>query len=395
LTYPITDFFGNPRPDTSNPNAFDVGAVEYQGQGGLKQATLTSITPSVGYRGHAVNVTLTGTSLSTTTSINVTGTGVTVSNLNVVSDTSVTATFTIASNANLTSRSVTVTTAYPTNSNAVTFTVAGPSISGLTPSTGERGQGVASRPGVSITISGVDLTGATGLNGLGTGVTASNFTVVNDTTITATLNIAANAPVGVRNIGVVTPNGNTNTEPFTVTGPSLTSLSPSSGIQGTSVNVTLIGSDLTGATGLNGTGNGVTASNFAVVNDTTVTATLTIGAAATVGSRNIGVVTPDGNTNTEPFAVTSPTLTSISPASGSRSSGTPVNVTLTGSGLTGTTNVVVSGSNVSVSNVHVVSDTQVTATFTISGSAATGSRSVHSINSGGATSNNVTFTVNN
>jgi hypothetical protein len=43
-TAPRTDFFGNPRPDPANPNAFDVGAVEYRGTGGASLAlTATSI----------------------------------------------------------------------------------------------------------------------------------------------------------------------------------------------------------------------------------------------------------------------------------------------------------------------------------------------------------------
>jgi hypothetical protein len=30
-THPSTDFFGNPRPDPANPNSFDIGAIEFQG----------------------------------------------------------------------------------------------------------------------------------------------------------------------------------------------------------------------------------------------------------------------------------------------------------------------------------------------------------------------------
>ena len=42
------------------------------------------------------------------------------------------------------------------------------------------------------------------------------FTVVNSTTITATLNVSSTATTGIRNIGVTTPIGTTNTLPFTV-----------------------------------------------------------------------------------------------------------------------------------------------------------------------------------
>jgi len=69
-----------------------------------------------------------------------------------------------------------------------------------------------------VTITGANLTGATGLTGLGAGITAAagTFTVVNSTTITVTLNVSSTATVGVHNIGVTTPIGTTNSLPFTV-----------------------------------------------------------------------------------------------------------------------------------------------------------------------------------
>jgi hypothetical protein len=70
-------------------------------------------------------------------------------------------------------------------------------------------------------------------------------------------------------------------------------------------------------------------------------------------------------------------------------------VTLTGTHLTGTSGLVVSGTNngVTVSNVAVVNDTTVTATFTISNTATRTTRNVHTVNGGGAISNNVPFTI--
>jgi len=89
-----------------------------------------------------------------------------------------------------------------------------------------------------------------------------------------------------------------------------------------------------------------------------------------------------------------PTLTTITPNSGSK--GTAVSVTLTGTNLTGATAVNVSGTGVTVSAVTVVNSTTVTATFTISGSVlvATGARTV-TVTTPNGTTNGVTFTVNN
>jgi hypothetical protein len=67
-------------------------------------------------------------------------------------------------------------------------------------------------------------------------------------------------------------------------------------------------------------------------------------------------------------------------------------VTLTGTNLTGTTAVTVSGTGVTVSAINVVSATSVTATFTISATATLSARTVN-VTTPVGTSGNVTFTV--
>ncbi|PYU49061.1 MAG: hypothetical protein DMG53_05855 [Acidobacteria bacterium] len=85
-----------------------------------------------------------------------------------------------------------------------------------------------------------------------------------------------------------------------------------------------------------------------------------------------------------------PTLTSIAPTSGARS--TIVPVTLTGTNLTGATAVNVSGTGITVGALTVTSTT-VTTTFTISNTATLSARTV-SVTTPAGTSNTVTFTVN-
>jgi hypothetical protein len=66
---------------------------------------------------------------------------------------------------------------------------------------------------------GSGFTGATGLTGaLETGVTVvpGSFSVTNDTQAQAQLSIAPTAAAATLNIGVATPNGNSNTVGFTV-----------------------------------------------------------------------------------------------------------------------------------------------------------------------------------
>ncbi len=124
ITAPALDFFGNKRPDPSNPNHIDIGAVEYQGTGTAPAPpALTAISPTSGGRGTVVNITLTGTNLTGTSAINVaSGGGITVTNLTVVSATSVTATFTISATATIGAQAVSVTSPGGT-SNTVNFSV--------------------------------------------------------------------------------------------------------------------------------------------------------------------------------------------------------------------------------------------------------------------------------
>jgi hypothetical protein len=384
------DFFGNPRPDSANPNHFDIGAVEFQGGSGV--ATLTSISPTTGAQGTVVPVTITGTGLTLASAVNVSGTGITVSNFAAVSATTVTATFTIAPTATLSARNVTVTTPAGT-SNAVTFTVVAPPVPTLTsiaPATELRGTSIP------VVLTGTNfVAGATVVAApAAAGFTISGVTVVNLTTITATFASTTAAAIGNVNIEVVTGGGASNTLPFAITGPVLTSISPTSNNRGTTtpVPITLTGTGLTGATAVNFSGNGISVTGVTVVNDTTVTASISIAAFATAGARNVTVTAPGGNSNPVTFTVTVPPagLFSIAPNTGARGTAQPV--VLTGISLTGATSVNVTGGGITVSGLTVVSDTQVNATFTISPTAALTARNV-TVTTPTGTTTPVTFTV--
>jgi hypothetical protein len=403
---PLTDFYNNPR----GKNDIDIGAIESI----VATPTLSAISPIQGARGTSVNVTLTGTNLTGATAITVSGaTGsVTASNIVVVNSTTVTATLTIAPNAGILGnpRTVSITTPNGT-SNTVGFSVVNPqtaTLASVVPGTGAQGASVG------VTLTGTNFTaGSTvAVAGGGGGVSVNGITVVNSTTITATFVISSTAGVGNgHNVTVTNANGTaSNAVSFTVTGtgPTLTSISPTSGIRGTSVPVTLTGTNLTGTTvvTVSGTSNPITVSNIVVVNSTTVTATFTIppGASAILDTRNVSVTTPVGTSNTVGFTVTAPdraTLSSISPNNASHgTSVTPVSVTLTGTNFTNTTNgapVTVSGNGITVTGVTVVSSTKITATFNISGgTTAVGAHTVRVNNADllGLPSGGVTFTVN-
>ena len=110
----------------------------------------------------------------------------------------------------------------------------------------------------------------------------------------------------------------------------------------------------------------------------TITATVSNSdGATTVGSTSFTVVQP-------------PVVQSISPAQGLI--GTPISVTITGSGFSAGTTSVNAGSNLSVSNVSVSSSTQMTATFTpANSSSAGGNQGVTVSVGGGPNSNSMNF----
>jgi hypothetical protein len=383
-----TDFFGNPRPDPADPNHFDVGAVEFQGSG---IATLGSISPNTGQQGTVVPVLITGTGLSLVSAVNVSGAGITVSNLVVVSATQVTATFTIAPTATLGARNVTVTMPAGTSA-ALTFTVVAPpapTLTSIAPPSELRGTAQA-----------VVLTGANFVTGANvvitpaaTGVSVSAVTVLSATSISATITSTTAAAIGSINVEVTTAGGASNTLPFAITGPVLTSISPvSANRNSTGVAITLNGSGLTGATSINFSGGGITVTGFGVVSDTQITGTVNIAPGAAAGARNVTVTAPGGTSNPETFTVTVPPagLFSIAPNTGAR--GTTETVVLTGISLTGATAVNVTGGGITVSGLSVVSDTQVNANFTIVPTAALTARNV-TVTAPSGTTTPVTFTV--
>jgi len=282
---------------------------------------LTSIVPASALRGQgtAVPIDIFGSGLTGATAVSVTtggggSGGVTVGPITVVSDSQIHTTFTISAFAAGTARNVTVTAPGGT-SNPVTFTVtipATPTLTNINPPTGVRGTTVAVALTGTNFIAGETTVNVSGGGGGGGGITVSGVVVTSSTTATAMFAISNGATLSTRNVTVTVAGAAaaSNSVPFTVQGATITAISPNSATHpatGTlAVPVTITGANLTGATGLTGLGgggSGVTATNFTVVNSTTITVTLNISSTVTTGIRNIGVATSIGTTNTLPFTI--------------------------------------------------------------------------------------------
>ncbi len=366
-------------PDTQNgtlTSGFSVAAAA---------PSVTSVTPNTGAQGqNLASVVLTGTNFQSGATCNF-GAGITVNSCTFSSATQLTANISIAATATVAARNVTVTnpdTQNATLNNGFSVTAAAlpaPTVTSSTPNTGTQGQNLGS----------VILTGSNFQSGatcsLGAGITVNSCTFSSATQLIASLSISASAAVGARNITVTNPDtqSGTLTSGFSVVAPapSVTSVTPNTGAQGQNLaSVILTGSNFQNGAGCN-FGAGITVNSCTFSSATQLTASLSISATATVAARNVTVTNPDTQSATlnNGFSVTAaalqaPTLTSATPNTGSQGQNL-ASVILTGTNFrSGATCSF--GAGVIVNSCTFNGATQLTASLSISASAAVGNRNV-------------------
>jgi hypothetical protein len=312
--------------------------------------TVTSIAPNTGLAAGGTSVTITGTGFLTGATVKLGGTAAT--NVNVVSATSITAT-TPAHAAGAVSVVVTNTDAQAgTLTNGYTYTNPTPAVSSITPNSG------TANGGTSVTIAGTGfLAGATVSMG---GTAATNVNVVNGTSITATTPAHAAGAVTVTVTNSDSQSGSL-TNGFTYNpsngAPTVSSITPNAGpvAGGTAVTITGTGF-LAGATVSLG---GTAATGVNVVSSTSITATT---AAHAAGAVTVTVTNSDAQsgslTNGYTYRNPAPTVTSITPNTGTAAGGT--SVTIAGTGFVAGATVSLGGT--AATAVNVVSSTSITAT---------------------------------
>ena len=183
---------------------------------------------------------------------------------------------------------------------------------------------------------------------------ATNVVVVNSTTITATTPAGSSGAVTV----TVTVSGQsgslTNGYTYVVT-PTVGSVSPNNGPVAGGTSVTITGTNFaSGATVTFGSGS---ATNVVVVNATTITATTPAGTAGAV-TVTVTVNGQSGNLTNGYTYIGVPTVTSVSPTTGSTAGGTAVTIT----GTNFATGATVKFGSAAATNVVVVNSTTITAT---------------------------------
>lgn len=242
-----------------------------------------------------------------------------------------------------------------------------------------------------VTIAGSNLAGATGVS-FGSGITVNGFSVQSPTSIVASITIDCWAAAGPRTVLVTTPTGTGALEGgFTVQSANLTSIEPSRGGQGQTLDVTIHGICLAGAIGVS-LGPGVTVNSFTVQNPAQITARITIECLASPGPRDVVVATPGGvGVLAGGFTVQGAPISSVKPDRGCRCES--LDVTINGTCFTGA-QAVSFGPGITVNSFVVRSWSELVVSIAIDCTAQPGARQVAVTTSTGAISQPGTFTVN-
>ncbi len=347
--------------------------------------TVTAIAPNSGTINGGTAVTITGTGFLAGASVKLGGTSA--AGVTIVSGTSITAT-TPAHAAGAVSVVVTNTDALSgTLSNGYTYIAPNnpaPTVTAISPVSGTINGGTA----IALTGTGF-LPGATVQLG---GTSATSVIVVNGNAITARTPAHAAGAVSIVVTNTDAKSG-TLANGYTYTGPqsapTVTAITPNSGPTSGGTSVTITGTGfLTGAAAKLG---GTSATTVAVVNSTSITAVTPVHAAGAVSVQVTNTDAQSG-TLTNGFTYTAPnpapTVTTITPNSGSTAGGTTVTITGTGF-LTG---AAVKLGGTSATSVAVVNSTSITA---ITPAHAAGAVSVQVTNTdaqSGTLSNGFTYT---
>ncbi len=342
--------------------------------------TISSINPDQGKQGATVNVTLTGSNLTTTTAIQF-GPGIAVNSFTALSADQMAVNITLNTDAAAGTRDVSVTTASGNFTLAGSFVV-NPAIPGITSISPNQSN---QEKTLDITIEGTNLTGASAVK-LGTGVVVNHFNVLSANQLTVNISLASDATAGTRDVSITTPGGSfTLANSFTVNQalPVITSISPDQGSQGTTLNITIGGMNFSGASEVR-LGADIAVYSFNIISSNQIMANITIVSGAALGAREVSVTTP-GGTMTLPngFTVTQslPIITSVNPDLGSQ--GAMLSVIISGSNFSGA-NAVSFGNDIVVENFTNLSPTQLKVELTIDKGAETGLRDISITTPGGS-----------
>nr|WP_247602050.1 IPT/TIG domain-containing protein [Cellulomonas denverensis] len=306
------------------------------------QATITGISPDTVPTSGGTELTISGTGLAGATGVTVNGVPATL--VSVAAD-SVVAT----APASETAGPVTVQVQFPAGErSAGTIDYTTPAITAVDPDSGP------AAGGTTLTLTGTGLAPVTEVT-IG-GAPATVVGTPADTTLTVTT--AAHAPATVDVVAVLPGADATAPDAFTYladgTGATVTGIDPATSPTSGGGTLTVTGSGLDGVTAL--TIGGQTATDLVVAPDGT-TVTATVPATETAGAAPVQLVFPAGTLDAGTLVYAAPAITAVTPSQGPDEGGT--DVTLTGTGFTGATDLLLDGESIPFT---VASDTELTFT---------------------------------
>jgi Quinohemoprotein amine dehydrogenase, alpha subunit domain III len=305
---------------------------------------LASITPDRGAQAQTLDVAIVGTDThfrAGTTFANF-GDGISIDALVVHDPTHATATVSVSPTTTLGWRTVTLVTGgeqatiAPVDPSGPGFLViaGNAAIQSVSPNSGAQGAApfVVSLTGTNTHF----LQGATAVS-FGSGINVGNIQVLDATHLTVSIAVTAGATIGLRDV-IATTGGEVATliGAFTVTAaapPALSDVTPSSGQQGQTLLLTLVGANTHFTTDTPPPsltlGSNITVAPLTIVDDTTITASIDIDFLAQTGSRQ-GTLSSGGTNFPFSFVVqpSAASIATVSPASGPQ--GGVVSVTVTG-----------------------------------------------------------------
>jgi len=244
-----------------------------------------------------------------------------------------------------------------------------PALISISPIEGDQGTTL------NITLNGTNLTSVNDV-GFGAGIAVNSFTAVNSNQITASITLVSDAPLGPRNVSVSTSGGVfILPTSFTVKQslPALISVSPDQDKQGTTVNVTITGTNLITTSTLQ-FGSGIAVNSFSALSSNQLAVNITLAADAAVGTRDVSVTTAGGSfTLPNSFTVkpAAPIITSVSPNQGNQEK--TLDVIIDGTNLIGASEVEL-GADIMVNNFTALNSNQLTVNISLAADAAVGTR---------------------
>lgn len=255
-----------------------------------------------------------------------------------------------------------------------------PIISSVTPNLGARGETL------NVVIIGANFSHPETSVSFGPGTSVSSGATGDCSHVYVSLAISADAPLGCRSLTVVNPlpGGGTVTmqDAFSVQNPvpTLRGLTPSSGVRGQSVTVSLSGTNFLPGTTVVHFGAGVPLSLFRVLGLTEASASIIIPLTSGTGPRDVSVFNyaPGGGVATLPggFTVVNPVPGLVDVTPSRASVGSELIARVRGSGFIEGVTSLGFGDQVIVKDLNVKNPTELGACITITSSAATGVRTV-------------------